>query len=212
MCSGLTAVKQGTCGLGGCQNLPQGLAWRCLDRERPEGAHSRHGGGGGRGASELRAGRRQLLLLTHQQLQGHQPVGTCCFPPREWGALSLTPIPPFILLQYRMKVQNSRWLIHVNIPCLFCCCSKKALDMRVMSFITPISKKTPEHALLSSHSLPDLSHARRQIGGVATHGMSHILQGWELGPEPGRALGVGGGLHPSRRERYNNVFISGERA
>ena len=84
--------------------------------------------------------------------------------------------------------------------------------MRVMSFVTPISKNAPEHALLSSPSLPDLSHARQQVGGVATQGMSHNLPGWELGPEPGRAPGVGGGLHPSRRERYNNVFISGERA
>lgn len=62
--------------------------------------------------------------------------------------------------------------------------------MKVMSFITPISKNTPERALLSSHSLPDLSHARRQTGGVTTHGVSHIIQGWELGPEPGGAPGV----------------------
>ena len=81
-----------------------------------------------------------------------------------------------------------------------------------MSFVTPISKNTSEHALLSGPSLPDLSHPRRQVGGVATQGVSHILLGWELGPEPGRAPGVGGGLHPSRRERYNNVFILGERA
>lgn len=89
---------------------------------------------------------------------------------------------------------------------------KKALDMKVMSFITPISKNTPERVLLSSHSLPDLSHTRRQIGGVTTHGMSHIIQGWELGPEPGGAPGVGGGEHLSKRERYSSAFISGERA
>lgn len=84
--------------------------------------------------------------------------------------------------------------------------------MKVKSFITPISKNTPERVFLSSHSLLDLSHTRRQIGGVTTLGMSHIIQGWELGPEPGRAPGVGGGVHLSKRERYSSVFISGERA
>ena len=101
--------------------------------------HSRHSGGGGRGAGELRAGCPQLLLLTHQWLRGHQPVGTCCFPPREWGALSPTPIPPFILLQYRMKVQNSKWLIHVNISLFL----KKSLGHEGNEFRHPHFQERP---------------------------------------------------------------------